>query len=112
MPPWEQQRRTPSKNGDLLFHLQGNVKVTYEDASGNQYEEKLPFTLIVNEMVMEEDPYMGEGMVEVEPPAQSGNLKWLWFLTVIPVGAGAFFLIKGLKKKRARELTEIEESDI
>ena len=101
----------PSVAGDIA----GEVVVTYEDASGAQYEERQPFTLYVNEEVVYDPEAVDPGM---DVPADSGNTgsgsgaKWLWLLTVPAAGAGGFFLIKGLKKRRQKELMDIEDSDV
>ena len=108
----------PSVGGDI----KGNVIITYEDAVGASYEEKLPFDLFVNENIPMEDPMMGEdGMMMGEDGMMGGDMsdggsggasKWWWALTALPVGGGGFFLVKALKKKRQRELMDIEESDV
>ena len=53
----------PSVAGEI----QGEVVITYEDVYGEPSEERLPFTLMVNEEVTFDDPMMGmEGMDGME----------------------------------------------
>lgn len=90
----------PSVAGDIS----GNIVISYEDVYGEPGEERLPFTLHV------EDPNAGlEDVVSVvEPePEQSGGLPWWgWVLGAGALGSGGFFGWKKLKKRRERSLED------
>lgn len=103
----------PSEAGDI----QGTVVISYEDVYGEPGEERLPFTLHV------EDPNAGmenmEGMEGMggegmeggmtDPGMESGSKGFPWWGWVIGAGAlggGGFFGFKKLKKRRARSLED------
>ena len=103
----------PSEAGDI----QGTVVISYEDVYGEPGEERLPFTLHV------EDPNAGmenmEGMEGMggegmeggmtEPGMEGGSKGFPWWGWVIGAGAlggGGFFGFKKLKKRRARSLED------
>ncbi len=106
----------PSEAGDI----QGTVVISYEDVYGEPGEERLPFTLHV------EDPNAGmenmEGMEGMEgmggegmeggmtDPGMEGGSKgfpwWGWVIGAGALGGGGFFGFKKLKKRRARSLED------
>lgn len=103
----------PSEAGDI----QGTVVISYEDVYGEPGEERLPFTLHV------EDPNAGmenmEGMEGMggegmeggmtDPGMEGGSTGFPWWGWVIGAGAlggGGFFGFKKLKKRRARSLED------
>ena len=103
----------PSEAGDI----QGTVVISYEDVYGEPGEERLPFTLHV------EDPNAGmenmEGMEGMggegmeggmtDPGMEGGSKGFPWGGWVIGAGAlggGGFFGFKKLKKRRARSLED------
>ena len=103
----------PSEAGDI----QGTVVISYEDVYGEPGEERLPFTLHV------EDPNAGmenmEGMEGTEgdgmeggmtDPGMEGGSKgfpwWGWVIGAGALGGGGFFGFKKLKKRRARSLED------
>ena len=103
----------PSEAGDI----QGTVVISYEDVYGEPGEERLPFTLHV------EDPNAGmenmEGMEGMggegmeggmtDPGMEGGSKGFPWRGWVIGAGAlggGGFFGFKKLKKRRARSLED------
>lgn len=106
----------PSEAGDI----QGTVVISYEDVYGEPGEERLPFTLHV------EDPNAGmenmEGMEGMEgmggegmeggmtDPGMEGGSKgfpwWGWAIGAGALGGGGFFGFKKLKKRRARSLED------
>lgn len=106
----------PSEAGDI----QGTVVISYEDVYGESGEERLPFTLHV------EDPNAGmenmEGMEGMEgmggegmeggmtDPGMEGGSKgfpwWGWVIGAGALGGGGFFGFKKLKKRRARSLED------
>lgn len=103
----------PSEAGDI----QGTVVISYEDVYGEPGEERLPFTLHV------EDPNAGmenmEGMEGMggegmeggmtDPGMEGGSKGFPWWGWVIGAGAlsgGGFFGFKKLKKRRARSLED------
>ena len=100
----------PSVAGEI----QGEVVITYEDVYGEPSEERLPFTLMVNEEVTFDDPMMGmEGMdgMEVYGPGMeesSGGMPWwgwvLCGLGVVALGVGGLMIYR---KKRARHLEDV-----
>ena len=88
--------------------------ITYEDVYGEPSEERLPFTLMVNEEVTFDDPMMGmEGMdgMEVYGPGMEesgGGMPWwgwvLCGLGVVALGVGGLMIYR---KKRARHLEDV-----
>lgn len=103
----------PSEAGDI----QGTVVISYEDVYGEPGEERLPFTLHV------EDPNAGmenmEGMEGTEGDGMGGDMAcpggveetkgfpwWGWVIGAGALGGGGFFGFKKLKKRRARSLED------
>lgn len=100
----------PSVAGDI----QGTVVISYEDVYGEPGEERLPFTLHV------EDPNAGmEGMEGTEGDGMGGDPTcpggveetkgfpwWGWVIGAGALGGGGFFGFKKLKKRRARSLED------
>ena len=100
----------PSEAGDI----QGTVVISYEDVYGEPGEERLPFTLHV------EDPNAGmEGMEGMEGDGMGGDPTcpggveetkgfpwWGWVIGAGALGGGGFFGFKKLKKRRARSLED------
>lgn len=97
----------PSEAGDI----QGTVVISYEDVYGEPGEERLPFTLHVEDpnagMENMEDEGMEGGMTD---PGMEGGSKgfpwWGWVIGAGALGGGGFFGFKKLKKRRARSLED------
>ncbi len=91
----------PSVAGDIS----GNIVISYEDVYGEPGEEKLPFTLHVEDpnAGMEEDIV---SVVEPEPEPSKGLPWWGWALGAGALGGGGFFGWKKLKKRRERSLED------
>lgn len=103
----------PSEAGDI----QGTVVISYEDVYGEPGEERLPFTLHVEDpnAGMENMEGMegmgGEGMEGgMTDPSMEGGSKgfpwWGWVIGAGALGGGGFFGFKKLKKRRARSLED------
>lgn len=103
----------PSEAGDI----QGTVVISYEDVYGEPGEERLPFTLHVEDpnAGMEDMEGMegmgGEGMEGgMTDPGMEGGSKgfpwWGWVIGAGALGGGGFFGFKKLKKRRARSLED------
>ena len=103
----------PSVAGDI----QGTVVISYEDVYGEPGEERLPFTLHVEDpnAGMENMEGMegmgGEGMEGgMTDPGMEGGSKgfpwWGWVIGAGALGGGGFFGFKKLKKRRARSLED------
>ena len=103
----------PSEAGDI----QGTVVISYEDVYGEPGEERLPFTLHVEDpnAGMENMEGMegmgGEGMEGgMTDPGMEGGSKgfpwWGWVIGASALGGGGFFGFKKLKKRRARSLED------
>lgn len=103
----------PSEAGDI----QGTVVIFYEDVYGEPGEERLPFTLHVEDpnAGMENMEGMegmgGEGMEGgMTDPGMEGGSKgfpwWGWVIGAGALGGGGFFGFKKLKKRRARSLED------
>lgn len=103
----------PSEAGDI----QGTVVISYEDVYGEPGEERLPFTLHVEDpnAGMENMEGMegmgGEGMEGgMTDPGMEGGSKgfpwWGWVIGAGALGGGGFFGFKKLKKHRARSLED------
>lgn len=102
----------------LAGQIEGTVVITYEDVYGEPNEERLPFTLMVNEEVSMDpsmDPSMGmegmEGMegFEVSGPGmeQAGLPWWSWVLIVLAAIGLSVAGIIIYRKKRARSLEDL-----
>ena len=103
----------PSTPGEIS----GTVVITYEDVYGEAGEERLPFTIFVNEE-FGMDPNMGmEGMEGMEdmgglevsgPGVERGGMPWWgWALSALVaggIGTGGFIV---LRKKRANSLEDV-----
>lgn len=103
----------PSEAGDI----QGTIVISYEDVYGEPGEERLPFTLHVEDpnAGMENMEGMegmgGEGMEGgMTDPGMEGGSKgfpwWGWVIGAGALGGGGFFGFKKLKKRRARSLED------
>lgn len=103
----------PSEAGDI----QGTVVISYEDVYGEPGEERLPFTLHVEdpnagmENMEGMDGMGGEGMEGgMTDPGMEGGSKgfpwWGWVIGAGALGGGGFFGFKKLKKRRARSLED------
>lgn len=103
----------PSEAGDI----QGTVVISYEDVYGEPGEERLPFTLHVEDpnAGMENMEGMegmgGEGMEGgMTDPGMEGGSKgfpwWGWVIGAGALGGGGFFGFKKLKKRRAHSLED------
>lgn len=103
----------PSEAGDI----QGTVVISYEDVYGEPGEERLPFTLHVEDpnAGMENMEGMegmgGEGMEgDMTDPGMEGGSNgfpwWGWVIGAGALGGGGFFGFKKLKKRRARSLED------
>lgn len=103
----------PSEAGDI----QGTVVISYEDVYGEPGEERLPFTLHVEdpnagmENMEGMDGTGGEGMEgSMTDPGMEGGSKgfpwWGWVIGAGTLGGGGFFGFKKLKKRRARSLED------
>lgn len=103
----------PSEAGDI----HGTVVISYEDVYGEPGEERLPFTLHVEDpnAGMENMEGMegmgGEGMEGgMTDPGMEGGSKgfpwWGWVIGAGALGGGGFFGFKKLKKRRARSLED------
>ena len=86
----------PSEAGDI----QGTVVISYEDVYGEPGEERLPFTLHV------EDPNAGMENMEGMEGGSKGFPWWGWVIGAGALGGGGFFGFKKLKKRRARSLED------
>ncbi len=95
----------PSTAGEI----QGNILIIYEDSLGTQYTEKLPFTLYVNEQPVYDDAMMG-GEFETEPEKSTGSFPW-WVVIAVIAAGGIAVLIIFLKRRRARQIADIENSE-
>ncbi len=94
---------TPTVAGEIS----GNVRVTYEDVYGNQTEELMPLTMIVNEDTPADMVSPGDG-AEVPSDQPTSGSGWIfWMLGGIAVTTGLVVLGIRLKKKRERELEDL-----
>jgi len=104
---------TPLVGGEVT----GNIRVTYEDVYGNQTEQLLPITMLVNEdtgngganIYVSGSNAVIPAEIPVDAPASSG-LAWYWIALIVcaVIGAAAIIIVR-VKKKRERSL---EDDDI
>ena len=104
---------TPLVGGEIT----GNIRVTYEDVYGNQSEQLLPLTMLVNEDSGDGGASIyvsGSNAVipadESEATPTSSGLAWYWIALIAcaAIGAAAIVVVR-VKKKRERSL---EDEDI
>ncbi|HRX58866.1 MAG TPA: hypothetical protein P5075_08845 [Eubacteriales bacterium] len=101
---------TPLEGGEIT----GNVRVTYEDAYGNQTEKLLPLTMYVNEETDEGTSIYVSGSNAVisaddgEDMTTSSGMAWYWWVLIASavVAAGAVIGVRA-KKKRERSLEDL-----
>ena len=92
----------PSEAGDI----QGTIVISYEDVYGEPGEERLPFSLYVEDpAAMMPDPMEEDMMMEPEPE-KKGMPWWGWALGAGAVGGGGTVGIKALRKRRERMLED------
>lgn len=104
---------TPLVGGEVT----GNIRVTYEDVYGNQTEQLLPITMLVNEdtgngganIYVSGSNAVIPAEIPADAPASSG-LAWYWIALIVcaVIGAAAIIIVR-VKKKRERSL---EDDDI
>ena len=92
----------PSEAGDI----QGTIVISYEDVYGEPGEERLPFSLYVEDpAAMMPDPMEDDMMTEPEPE-KKGMPWWGWVLGAGALGGGGTVGVKVLRKRRERMLEE------
>lgn len=92
----------PSEAGNI----EGAVIISYEDVYGEPGQERLPFTLYVEDpAAMMPDPMEEEMMMESESESK-GFPWWGWLLGTGAAAGGGTVGIKALRKRRARNLED------
>lgn len=102
---------TPTKAGEL----NGKVVITYEDSTGEEHKEEIPFKTEVMEAMQIEDPMInpetGElldgTMVEESTPLYKKPSLWVGIAVLIVVIA--FFVRRRAKKKKEQDFLDINE---
>lgn len=87
-------------------NIEGAVIISYEDVYGEAGQERLPFTLYVEDpAAMMPDPMEEQMMAEPEPEPK-GIPWWGWAIGAGALGGGSVVGIKALRKRRARSLED------
>ncbi len=93
--------------------ISGAFVVSYEDSLGEAMEERIPFTLSVQDMSYEE-PVLNDPSMNVDPTAEagagvSGGLPvWAWIAIGVGVlGCAAVVLLVIRRKKHSKELEDV-----
>lgn len=87
-------------------NIEGAVIISYEDVYGEPGQERLPFTLYVEDpAAMMPDPMEEQMMTEPEPE-KSGIPWWGWTIGAGALGGGGFVGVKALRRRRARSLED------
>jgi len=92
----------PSEAGDI----QGTIIISYEDVYGEPGEERLPFSLYVEDPAAMMPATMEEEIMPEPEPEKKGMPWWGWVLGAGALGGGSTVGIKALRKRRERSLEE------
>ena len=92
----------PSEAGDI----QGTIIISYEDVYGEPGEERLPFSLYVEDPAAMMAAATEEEMMTEPDPEKKGMPWWGWVLGAGALGGGGTVGVKVLRKRRERMLEE------
>ena len=92
----------PSEAGDI----QGTIIISYEDVYGEPGEERLPFSLYVEDPAAMMPATMEEEIMPEPEPESKGMPWWGWVLGAGALGGGGAVGVKALRKRRERSLEE------
>ncbi len=92
----------PSVAGDI----QGTIVISYEDVYGEPGEERLPFSLYVEDPAAMMPATMEEAVTVVPEPEEKGMPWWGWLLGAGALGGGGTVGVKALRKRRERSLED------
>lgn len=92
----------PSEAGDI----QGEIIISYEDVYGEPGEERLPFSLYVEDPAAMMAASMEEEMMMEPEPEKKGMPWWGWVLGAGALGGGGVFGVKALRRRRERMLED------
>ncbi len=95
---------TPDAPGEV----EGKIIVQYQDVSGKQYEQTIPFKTQVIEMMdpTMEDPMMEEPIIEENPPIFMSPLFWIGALALL-----ILIVVLVRRRKQKKEDRELEIHD-
>ena len=88
--------------------MNGTITLTYENSKGEEVSLTKDYSITVEEMPVWEDPMMTDPGLYPEEPVSTGAPLWIFLVAGIGVLFVLFFVVRTIKKKRAKKAAEQE----